>query len=465
MSRLQKIAVFGAGIAGLSAAHELARRGHSVEVYEAQDEPGGFFRSARLPEHEQMPSEYSWHGMGPWYHNTFDIMREIPYSAEGSVYDCALSRPIDFGIFSDERSAEFYDRGWRSIPSMFAMRGGDFFSWSYLMLKTWTADERSQKRYALQNAAERWTRLLSPTAQQAWRACFGPWIGSDWTLVSLHTAGEFFRKQLMSAPAHYHGANQEGPAWKQGAGDGWVLLRGPSSEVWFQPWVQYLQCLGVRFHWGRALRQLTPQRAYLQDGDEVGADHFVVAINPFAAQEALAGLSDAEIAKFAGLTSEGPHCQVSFRLAFSQPIAFPRERTAVVLADSEFNITLFAQEQVWPETTDLGREVRSLWTGTACIATRPGRVYGKPLQDCSRAEFEQEILAQVMNCAALDEVIAQANHGRSLRDLPLMRVEVWHEWDFGPLRSAQPKWVNTSRNQPFLPLQKTSYPLESQVVV
>ena len=61
------VAIFGAGIAGLAAAHELVRRGFKIVVYEALPEAGGFFRSARLPKDEGMPSEYSWHGMGPWY--------------------------------------------------------------------------------------------------------------------------------------------------------------------------------------------------------------------------------------------------------------------------------------------------------------------------------------------------------------------------------------------------------------
>ena len=42
-------AVFGAGIAGLSAAHEFARLGYEVSVYEANNEAGGVFRSARIP--------------------------------------------------------------------------------------------------------------------------------------------------------------------------------------------------------------------------------------------------------------------------------------------------------------------------------------------------------------------------------------------------------------------------------
>ena len=44
----RKVAIFGGGIAGLSAAHELIRLGYAVQLYEANGEAGGFFRSARL---------------------------------------------------------------------------------------------------------------------------------------------------------------------------------------------------------------------------------------------------------------------------------------------------------------------------------------------------------------------------------------------------------------------------------
>jgi uncharacterized protein with NAD-binding domain and iron-sulfur cluster len=84
---MKSVIIFGAGIAGLSAAHELNQLGYKVSVYEALEQPGGFFRSARCS-HNNMPSEYSWHGMGPWYHNTFDLMKKIP-SQEHSLYHLA----------------------------------------------------------------------------------------------------------------------------------------------------------------------------------------------------------------------------------------------------------------------------------------------------------------------------------------------------------------------------------------
>src|SRR5690606_22534502 len=137
-----------------------------------------------------------------------------------------------------------------------------------------------------------------------------------------------------------------------------------------------------------------------------------------------------ELREFKPLIQDGPHVQVSFRLAFAEPIRFPRERTALVLADSEFNLTLFAQEQAWRRDVDLGKGVASLWTGTSCVATVPGRLHGLPVVRCTKQQFIEEVKAQVFGCGALDALVADANGGRRLAEFNLLAVEVWHEWIF-----------------------------------
>jgi uncharacterized protein with NAD-binding domain and iron-sulfur cluster len=465
----KRVAVFGAGIAGLTVAHELIRRGYRVAVYEANSQAGGFFRSARRPADNGMPSEYSWHGMGPWYHNVFDLMQQIPFDSTHTVYERALSRPIDFGIFPDQGAARFYDQGPWSIPAMFRMSPLDFVGWAYVMLKSWTANRRSRTRYAALNAAAAWKKVMSDLSYRTWRSCFGPWIGSDWTLVSLHTAGLFFRNQLLSWPPHAHAADDHGPAWTHGAGDGWLLLAGPSSEYWFTPWVRHLQASGVEFFFNESLLQLEAaegeiRAAYLESGPKVDADIYVLATHPFAVAKLVASspelANDSELGKFSGLVQDGPHSQVSFRIGFSEPIAFPRERTAVVLADTEFNLTLFAQEQAWDSHVALGENIQSLWTVTSCVGSVPGRIHKIPVMFCTEQQYLEEVVEQVLACGSLDALVREANHGRGIRDFAIEKVVVWHEWTFSPdgIRPEQPKWVTTTHTEPFRPKQVTSFP-------
>lgn len=460
---MKTIKIFGAGIAGLSAAHELVELGYDVSVYEALDQPGGFFRSARVRQND-IPSEYSWHGMGPWYHNTYDVMRKIPFK-DGTVYDSALSRPIDFGIFPDDSEARFYDEGLKSIPQMFRMDRWEFCKWSYLMLKTWTSNLRSAKEYSAINAAGAWKPLLKDTAYKTWRSCFGPWIGSDWSKVCLHTTGDFFRKQLMTKPAHCHHADRDGSEWLHGAGDGWLLFKGPSSEYWFQPWTAYLKEKGVKFYWQKPLTKLefhdNTITAAVSLDETISGDYYILAINPFITAEILAKTPDLEkqevLRLFKPLVQDGPHIQVSFRLAFADEIKFARERVAAVVSDSEFNLTLFAYEQVWDKEIYLGKDVKSLWTGTSCISSVPGRIHGKPVSHCTQEEFIEEVKAQILSCGALDALIREANNGKALSEFRMAEIEVWHEWEFSSagIKHQQPKWVTTTSTQHYMPAQTT----------
>lgn len=224
----------------------------------------------------------------------------------------------------------------------------------------------------------------------------------------------------------------------------------------------------MRFYWEKTLTKLefdgTTITSALCSEERIQGDIYILAINPFIAADILretpALERQEELRLYRPLVQGGPHIQVSFRLAFDEEIKFPRKRTAVVVSDSEFNLTLFAEEQVWDKEVDLGRDIKSLWTGTSCISSVAGRIYGKPVATCSKDEFIDEVKAQILSCGALDSLIKEANHGRGLKDFSLMKIEVWHEWEFSPegIKSLQPKWVNSTNTQTYLPAQKTPVP-------
>jgi uncharacterized protein with NAD-binding domain and iron-sulfur cluster len=333
------------------------------------------------------------------------------------------------------------------------------------MIKTWTSNKRGQIQYARVNAAQAWKPFLKDKAFKTWRSCFGPWIGSDWSNVSLQTAGAFFKKLLMSKPSHQHKADQDGPAWTQEGGSGWLLFKGPSSEYFFNPWVKYLRKKGVKFFWEKGLTKLafdgTRITAAFCGSEKIESDIYILAANPFFTADILretpALERQEELKLFKPLTQDGPHTQVSFRLAFSEEIKFPRKRMAVIVSDSEFNLTLFAEEQVWDKEVDLGRDIKSLWTGTSCISSVPGRIFHKPVNNCTKEEFIEEIKAQIFSCGALNALIKEANNGKELKEFSLIKVEVWHEWKFSShgIKPLQPKWVNTTHTEAYLPVQQT----------
>jgi hypothetical protein len=225
----------------------------------------------------------------------------------------------------------------------------------------------------------------------------------------------------------------------------------------------------VEFFWSRSLHRLECDgtrltAACLESGEKARADVYVLATNPFAAADILERTPQLaqqdQLRLFRPLVQDGPHTQVSFRIAFAEKLAWQGKRTAVIIADSEFNLTLFAQEQAWAPGADLGNGIESLWTGTACVATKPGRIYGKPLVNCTKDEFMEEVMAQLSSCEGLDSLIREANGGRGWRSFPIVRIEVWHEWRFSPegIRHHQPKWVNTTNTQRYLPTQATPVP-------
>src|SRR5581483_6969318 len=88
----QTIAVLGGGVAGLSAAQELAERGFSVRVYERRPGLGGKARSIPVPNsggtgRRHLPGEHGFRFFPGFYKHVTDTMRRIPYGAGGNTFD------------------------------------------------------------------------------------------------------------------------------------------------------------------------------------------------------------------------------------------------------------------------------------------------------------------------------------------------------------------------------------------
>jgi uncharacterized protein with NAD-binding domain and iron-sulfur cluster len=71
------IAIFGGGIAGLTAALELVKKGFKIKIYEKDTYCGGMAKTKRI---NGIPTEHSWRGYARFYNNIFDVLEQTPIS-------------------------------------------------------------------------------------------------------------------------------------------------------------------------------------------------------------------------------------------------------------------------------------------------------------------------------------------------------------------------------------------------
>src|ERR1700752_1552846 len=87
-----KVIVLGGGVAGLSAAHELAERDIEVVVFAARAIAGGKGRRLPVPRSGKrgrgdLPAEHGFRFFPGFYRHLPDTMKRIPYRANASVFE------------------------------------------------------------------------------------------------------------------------------------------------------------------------------------------------------------------------------------------------------------------------------------------------------------------------------------------------------------------------------------------
>lgn len=414
----ESVAVFGSGIAGLTAAHELAERGFSVELYEARPVFGGKSRTQPVvgsgrDGRADLPGEHGFRFFPAFYRHVIDTMERIPDSRGGaSVAEHLVPSPeAALGRADDQPVFRFLRRLPREPGEMAQAVLGTFRALGFTTADTVRFTERLLRYYT--SCAERRRQQYEPI--------------SWWEYLQGESYSPAFRKYLASIPrimvamdARLGSARTLGDVSMQlfldYGSDGSAidrLLDGPTSEVWLDPWRAHLSSLGVRLHAGTPLRslELHGQRvasARVGDGQTVHADFFVVAV-PI---EVLRGLVDDALAAaepqllrlraapepvFGKLTNWMTGLQLYLRR--DVPIA-PGH---VFYPDSPWGMTTISQPQFWRrrgafEDRYGDGQVRGLISVDLADWNTPGRFVQRPARHCTAEEVVRETWEQ-LKCA------------------------------------------------------------------
>lgn len=456
---VKKIIIFGGGISGLTVAHELLDKGFTVSLFEKDEILGGMARSNI--EDDNIPSEHSWRGYAPFYKNFFDISKRIPLNTSvDSVFD-NLSDSIRFLLPHDtiDKSNKLNIEPQPSIQ--------DTIITMYYVMKCLFSDKRRQQ-YSQVAFKDVVGNKLTKNGWDNYISMIGPGLGLDIDTASLYHISKFVEMSFFEDTGHVHKSskhhssemNQDYLHTK-----GWHVMNNTTNKAFIDPWVNHLENKGLNIYRrtqlikiNRAQDHITSCTVINSSGDihTISADEYVMCVNPYNLSKIFieSGLSSPKLIQ---LTKNKPHNQISFRIGFNKIIKYPYSNNAFAFPDSEFNITLYPQELFWKEIPE---NIKSLWSGTACITYNKGQLYGKDAISLNKAEFMQEIIYQIFRSEELKIIIEKYN-SFTLEDLRISinHIEIWHEWKYDnstkKMVSDNSKWVNGLNTYMIRPSQKT----------
>ncbi|AYC40128.1 hydroxysqualene dehydroxylase [Streptomyces griseorubiginosus] len=442
--RQQAVAVLGGGVAGLTAAHELAERGFAVTVYERRA-LGGKARSMDVLDsgkggRKPLPAEHGFRFIPGIYHNLPDTMRRIPFPGNaGGVRDNLIApkemmfarnngredlripipgekEPAELTLDDIRRAltglletgfnlplheiAYFVNRAVVFLTSCDARRNS---TWEDTPWWTFVRAGQMSKEYQRILAVGITRNIVATKAEVASTRTVG-------------TLGEAFVFNAL-------GRGADGPPDR--------ILNAPTNEAWIDPWVAHLSSLGVTFRIGWTVHEVKlggdglVSEAVIEDADgvlrSITADHYVSAMPVEHARRTWsAGLraADPQLARCDQLRTDWM-TGIQFYLTETPPLV----QGHFNCIDSPWSLTAIAQARHWP-----GRDFAADYgDGVAkeCLSVdisewdKPGVLYGKTAKQCTREEVAREVWAQLKD--ALNDT------GRTV-----LRDGTLHSWFLDP---------------------------------
>ncbi|CAL9458111.1 hypothetical protein SUDANB95_02565 [Actinosynnema sp. ALI-1.44] len=414
------VAVFGGGVAGMTAAHELAERGFSVTLYERRA-LGGKCRSMPVPGtgvggRRDLPAEHGFRIFFGFYRDLPDTLRRIPFPGNGrGVHDNLVTATEMLASFSGGRedlrvpmvlpggvlpqlAPDVLLRQVRAaVETAFHLPPHEAAVFAQRMVVYLTSCE---DRRLNQWEHTTWPDFLRARGKsEDYRRIFvnGPTLVLSSTRTedaSAHTAGLVFERILFTLL----GRGADGPLDR--------VLDLPTNEAWIDPWERHLRDLGVRIRVGWALEDLALERGRISsarvrdDRDEVGsveADFYVCALPVEHAREVWNEelvAADPQLRVAATLETQW---MAGLMLYFDRPT--PLAHGHVYYVHTPWSLSSISQAAFWPE-----RDFRADYgDGRAadCVSViisdwdTPGVLFGRPAKQLTEEQILQEVLAQL----------------------------------------------------------------------
>lgn len=408
----KKVIILGGGVAGMSAAHELAERGFDVHVYEQQPVyVGGKARSIDVPDsgtekRYDLPGEHGFRFFPGFYRHITDTMKRIPFKDnKQGVFDnlvttqrvmmARFGKPPLINIVNFPKSLDdlkvFINAMINSDTGLTA-KDADFFAEKLWELMT-SCYERRNSDY------ERigwWEFMDADNQSEAFRQYFvggltRTLVAAQPKEVSSKTGGDILLQLLflMGDPAAHPDR----------------VLNGPTNDVWLYPWRDYLKSIGVQYHHNTIVQKINTKNRQVcsvevknNNANEVVTGDFYIGAVPVEVMSTLLTEELIDIDPVLGyITSLAVDTAWMTGIQYFLNEDVPMVPGHVMYTDSPWALTSISQIQFWKNfnVSDYGNgKVKGILSVDVSDWTTPG-LNNKMAKDCTLEEIKDEVWAQL----------------------------------------------------------------------
>jgi len=427
------VIIIGGGVAGLTAAHELIERGFTVHIYESRPTWGGKARSQPVATtgtngRKDLPGEHGFRFYPRFYKHVIDTMARIPTPGGGHVVDhLRATTESAIALIDQDTWYRFYRRRvtkpydiLEALELFFKdldFDVGDFDLFAAKVLQFFTSSDA--RRFGEYEPISWWNflegDLYSVKFQRQLRAVPRTMVAMDPQRGSARTVGTISMQLILDYATT--GVNND------------RTMGGPTSEMWFDPWITHLQGLGVQLHGGTevAVLEVTGgaiSGVKLVGGTTVTGDYYVLAV-PI---DTVIGLITPQMGGLDPvlnhLRTQNPDDLVSWMVGIQYFLYedVPLVRGHTFYPDSPWALTSISQPQFWRDLGLFRRlygdgDVGGLLSVDVSAWDTPGLFIPKTAKQCTPQEVAREIWEQLK--AALN--------GRGPGE-GILRDDLLHSW-------------------------------------
>jgi uncharacterized protein with NAD-binding domain and iron-sulfur cluster len=453
----KKVIILGAGVAGMSAAHELIERGFEVEVYELRSVAGGKARSIDVPgsvgrHGKALPGEHGFRFFPGFYKHVTHTMKRTPASG---AWRTGLKRALGKGpsVYDNLRAVPrvYFDRGGDlpiALPAHFpklrsdlgivlhefwkahrGLIGIDIEDINFFALRLWQVVTSCERRRGGEYERVSWWDFMEADTRGADSPQYKEYLVQTMTRSLVAAKADKANAKVVGdiAVQILSGLLQPGP------GADWILNR-PTSEIWIEPWRAFLHQQGVRFTFNRRTaafnydgRQLTSVTLVPVDDqgracgqpEKIGGpdDYYIAALPVEVMARLLSGknnrpLRDAD-SQLANILDLGKRTAWMNGIQFYFKEKLDLGEGHVVYLDSPWALTAVSQPQFWKDHLKLNTlgdgSVQDIVSLIISDWEKPGKWIEQPAKACCPDDIYEEVLMQM------------AHH---MLDLPIKHPEV-----------------------------------------